>query len=126
MQEQQTDQNLADQVQQQSLYCPELESDACGTGLIANLSGIPTHDLIKDALTMLVNMEHRGACGCEPNSGDGAGILIQLPHDFLVDKCQENGFSLPAFGEYGVGMVFFPADKILSDQCRFLFDDYID
>ncbi|MGH1435703.1 MAG: glutamate synthase large subunit [Lewinella sp.] len=126
MQEQQTDQKLAEQLQQQSLYCPELESDACGTGLIANLSGVPTHDLIKDALTMLVNMEHRGACGCEPNSGDGAGILIQLPHDFLVDKCQENGFTLPAFGEYGVGMVFFPADKILSDQCRFLFDDYID
>jgi len=75
---------------------------------------------------MLMNMEHRGACGCEPNSGDGAGILIQLPHDFLVDKCRENGFELPAFGEYGVGMIFFPADKQLSEQCRFLFDDYID
>lgn len=111
---------------QQSLYCPELESDACGTGLIANLDGTPTHDLIEDALRMLVNMEHRGACGCEPNSGDGAGILIQLPHDFLVDKCRENGFELPTFGEYGVGMVFFPADRHLSEQCRFLFDDYID
>ncbi|MEL7219839.1 MAG: glutamate synthase large subunit, partial [Bacteroidota bacterium] len=108
------------------LYCPELESDACGTGLIANLSGVPDHQLIEDALSMLVNMEHRGACGCEPNSGDGAGILIQVPHDFLAEKCSENGFDLPPFGEYGVGMVFFPNDKNLSEQCRFLFDDYID
>ncbi len=115
-----------DQQPTQGLYCPELESDACGTGLIANLSGEPTHEVVRDALTMLVNMEHRGACGCEPNSGDGAGILVQLPHDFLVDKCRESGFDLPAFGEYGVGMVFFPADRTLSEQCRFLFDDYVD
>ncbi|MEL7251987.1 MAG: glutamate synthase central domain-containing protein, partial [Bacteroidota bacterium] len=111
---------------EQGLYCPELDSDACGTGLIANLDGAPTHDLIEDALSMLVNMEHRGACGCEPNSGDGAGILIQMPHEFLVDKCRENGFTLPPFGEYGAGMVFFPAEKHLSEQCRFLFDDCID
>lgn len=109
-----------------SLYCPSLESDACGTGLIANLSGEAKHNVIEDALKMLTNMEHRGACGCEPNSGDGAGILIQLPHDFFVDKCQENNFSIPAFGEYGVGMVFFPVEKELSEQCRFLLDDYID
>ncbi|MEZ4983894.1 MAG: glutamate synthase large subunit [Saprospiraceae bacterium] len=127
MQEHNTAEELDDQLlPQQGLYCPDLESDACGTGLIANLDGIPTHDLIEDALRMLMNMEHRGACGCEPNSGDGAGILIQIPHDFFVDKCRENGFELPAFGEYGVGMVFFPADKQLGDQARFLFDDYID
>ena len=122
----QPDLQAASGAEQQSLYCPNLESDACGTGLIANLDGVPTHDLIEDALSMLVNMEHRGACGCEPNSGDGAGILIQMPHEFLVDKCRENGFDLPAFGEYGAGMVFFPAEKHLSEQCRFLFDDYID
>lgn len=127
MQEQNTSHgNADDALPDQGLYCPDMESDACGTGLIANLSGEPSHDLIEDALTMLMNMEHRGACGCEPNSGDGAGILIQLPHDFLVDKCRENGFTLPAFGEYGVGMVFFPADRELEEQARFLFNDYID
>jgi glutamate synthase (NADPH/NADH) large chain len=109
-----------------SLYTPELESDACGTGLIANLNGIKTHRLIEDALLMLTNMEHRGACGCEPNTGDGAGILIQTPHDFFVKKCKEKGFDLPDFGEYGVGVVFFPNDRSLRQQCRVLFDDYID
>ena len=108
------------------LYCPELESDACGTGLVANLNGDPSHQLIEDALLMLTNMEHRGACGCEPDSGDGAGIVIQTPHDFFRDKTQEVGFEIPDFGEYGVGMVFFPADKQLRDQCRFLFNDYVD
>ena len=115
-----------DQPGQQGLYVPELESDACGTGLIANLDGIKTHQLIEDALLMLTNMEHRGACGCEPNTGDGAGILIQTPHEFFVKKCKEIGFSLPPFGEYGVGVVFFPNDRILRQQCRVLFDDYVD
>ncbi len=109
-----------------SLYTPELESDACGTGFIANLDGIPTHQLVMDALQMLANMEHRGACGCEPNSGDGAGILVQLPHEFFKRKLSEKGHQLPDFGEYGVGMIFFPAEKILREQCKFLFADYAD
>ncbi len=108
------------------LYVPSLEKDACGTGLIANLNGNKTHKLIDDALKMLANMEHRGACGCEPNTGDGAGILIQTPHEFFVRKCRAAGFELPDFGEYGVGMVFFPKDKNLMTQCRVLFNDYID
>jgi glutamate synthase (NADPH/NADH) large chain len=108
------------------LYVPSLEKDSCGTGLIANLNGTKSHKIIDDALTMLHNMEHRGACGCEPNTGDGAGILIQIPHDFFVKKCREAGFELPDFGEYGVGMVFFPKDKNLMSQCRVLFNDYID
>jgi len=108
------------------LYLPELEKDACGTGLIANLDGNKTHELIEDALHMLTNMEHRGACGYEPNTGDGAGILIQTPHEFFVKKCKEQGFDLPEFGEYGVGVVFFPNDRNLRRQCRVLFDDYID
>ncbi|MCB0686415.1 MAG: glutamate synthase subunit alpha, partial [Saprospiraceae bacterium] len=108
------------------LHVPSLEKDSCGTGLIANLNGTKSHQLIDDALTMLHNMEHRGACGCEPNTGDGAGILIQTPHDFFVKKCREAGFELPDFGEYGVGMVFFPKDKNLMSQSRVLFNDYID
>ncbi|NRB63730.1 MAG: glutamate synthase large subunit, partial [Saprospiraceae bacterium] len=109
-----------------SLYCESLEKDACGTGLIANLNGLKSHKIIEDALQMLMNMEHRGACGCEPNTGDGAGILIQTPHHFFEKKCRELGFTLPPFGKYGVGMVFFPADRSLRNQCRVLFDDYID
>ena len=112
--------------QQKGLYTPELEKDSCGTGLIANLNGIKSHQVIEDALTMLTNMEHRGACGCEPNTGDGAGILIQTPHAFFTKKCKEHGFELPEFGKYGVGVVFFPADRNLRRQCRVLFDDYID
>lgn len=112
--------------QQKGLYIPQLEKDSCGTGLIANLKGIKTHQLVEDALVMLQNMEHRGACGCEPNTGDGAGILLQIPHEFFQKKCKELGFQLPNFGEYGVGVIFFPKDKNLRNQCRVLLNDYID
>ena len=114
------------QQQTKGLYVPNMETDSCGTGFIANLNGIKSHQLIEDALTMLHNMEHRGACGCEENTGDGAGILIQTPHDFFEKKCREMGFALPAFGEYGVGFVFYPTNKTLREQCRILFNDYID
>ncbi|MEM6317589.1 MAG: glutamate synthase large subunit [Bacteroidota bacterium] len=108
------------------LYVPSMEKDSCGTGFIANLNGTKTHKVIEDALTMLQNMEHRGACGCEENTGDGAGILIQTPHEFFKKKVKGVGFEIPDFGKYGVGMVFFPADKILKEQCRVLLNDYID
>ena len=108
------------------LYVPSMESDACGTGFIANLKGTKSHQLIEDALTMLQNMEHRGACGCEENTGDGAGILIQTPHEFFQKKARELGFKLPEFGNYGVAMVFYPSEKTLREQCRVLFQDYID
>ena len=108
------------------LYTPQLESDACGTGLIANLKGNKSHELIDQALQMLENMEHRGACGCEPNTGDGAGILIQIPHLFFQHKAKELGFILPDAGLYGVGMIFFPTDRVLREQCRVLLNDYID
>ncbi len=108
------------------LYTPQLESDACGTGFIANLNGTASHQLVEDALKMLSCMEHRGACGYEANTGDGAGIMIQTPHLFFQKKARENGFELPDFGEYGVGCVFFPADKNLRNQCRTLLNDYID
>ncbi len=110
----------------QSLYHPELEKDSCGTGFIANLNGVATHQIVEDALQMLTRMEHRGACGCETNSGDGAGILIQTPHVFFVKKMRELGYVLPEFGNYGVGVVFFPSDKTLRNQCRTLLNDYCD
>jgi glutamate synthase (NADPH) large chain len=115
-----------DQIPQKGLYVPELESDACGTGFIANLNGIKSHDVVENALKMLGNMEHRGACGCEPNSGDGAGIMLQTPHDFFVKKAKERGFELPEFGQYGVGVVFYPTDRNLQNQCRTLLFDYAD
>ena len=117
---------LEQQAPKKGLYTPELEKDSCGTGFIANLNGIKSHQLIEDALTMLANMEHRGACGCEPNTGDGAGILIQTPDEFFRYKSRELGFDLPEFGAYGVGVVFFPSDRSLRSQCRVLFNDYID
>ena len=110
----------------QGLYVEQLEKDSCGTGLVANLNGNKSHELVEQALAMLANMEHRGACGCEPNTGDGAGILIQTPHEFFQRKAKELGFTLPDFGEYGVGMIFFPEDRILRQNCRVLFNDYID
>ncbi len=109
-----------------SLYIPELEKDSCGVGLIANLDGKPKHETIENALTMLTNMEHRGAVGYEENTGDGAGIMTQLPHEFFQKKCREIGFELPKYGEYGVAMVFFPKERELRTQCRFLLHDYID
>lgn len=112
--------------QNKGLYVPQMEKDSCGTGLIANLNGNKSHKIVEDALLMLTNMEHRGACGCEPNTGDGAGILVQTPHEFFVKKCRELGFELPEFGGYGVGVVFFPSDRTLRKQCRVLFNDYID
>ncbi|RMG85326.1 MAG: glutamate synthase subunit alpha, partial [Bacteroidetes bacterium] len=111
---------------QRGLYVPQLEKDACGIGMIANLNGQKSHQLIEDALTMLQNMEHRGACGYEENTGDGAGILLQMPHRFFEKKAREAGFQLPDFGAYGVGTVFFPMDRTLRNQCRVLFNDYID
>ncbi len=111
---------------QKGLYVPQLESDACGTGLIANLNGIKSHQIVEDALTMLQNMDHRGACGYEANTGDGAGIMIQTPHDFFLRECSKINIQLPDFGAYGVGMVFLPNDKSLQSQCRVLFNDYID
>ena len=103
------------------LYRPEFERDSCGIGFVANIKGNKSHQVISDALTILENMEHRGACGCESNTGDGAGILIQTPHAFFFDECLKMGVHLPAFGRYGVGMVFFPQELRLREECRDIF-----
>jgi glutamate synthase (NADPH/NADH) large chain len=90
------------------LYDPSFEHDACGIGFVANIKGNKSHQHISDALTVLENMEHRGACGCESNTGDGAGIMLQVPHEFFFDECLNWAFTLPSFGKYGVGVIFFP------------------
>jgi glutamate synthase (ferredoxin) len=92
----------------QGLYDPQFEHDACGLGFVVNMKGKKSHQLVSDALKILVNLDHRGAVGCEANTGDGAGILIQVPHDFFVGEAARLGFKLPAVGEYGVGQMFLP------------------
>ncbi|NCI45946.1 glutamate synthase large subunit [Sediminibacterium soli] len=104
------------------LYDPSYERDACGIGFVANIKGNKSHDYISDALTVLENMEHRGACGCESNTGDGAGIMLQIPHEFFFDECLKLGVHLPSFGKYGVGFLFFPKEIRLREECRAIFN----
>ncbi len=101
------------------LYDPSFEKDSCGVGFIAHIKGVPSHQVVHDALVMLHNMDHRGACGCEANTGDGAGILTAMPDAFMrrVAK-QELGITLPEKGRYGVGMMFLPVDERTRKQCR--------
>lgn len=107
---------------QPGLYRPEFEHDNCGIGFVADIKGRKSHKIVSDALHMLRRMEHRGATGSEANSGDGAGLLIQIPHEFLLDECRQLGIHLPPAQEYGVGMVYFPKDKGLRDECRAVLD----
>ena len=99
----------------QGLYDPRFEHDACGVGFVVHIKGEKSHEIVEQALTVLQNLDHRGACGCEENTGDGAGILMQIPHAFLKDACAGLGFQLPDPGEYGVGMIFLPDHR---DQRR--------
>ena len=105
----------------QGLYNPAFEHDACGIGFVASIKGNKSHQNISDALTVLENMEHRGACGCEHNTGDGAGIMIQLPHEFFFEECLKLGVHLPSYGKYGVGVIFFPKEIRLREECRAIF-----
>ncbi|MGA7952261.1 MAG: glutamate synthase large subunit [Gloeobacterales cyanobacterium] len=90
----------------QGLYDPQLEHDACGVGFIAHMKGNKSHAIVTQALTILVNLDHRGACGCETNTGDGAGILMQVPHKFLKKVAALENIMLPEAGQYGVGMIY--------------------
>ncbi|MFD2521309.1 glutamate synthase large subunit [Emticicia soli] len=108
----------AEQVTEQGLYRSEFEHDACGIGFRAHLKGRRSHGIVTDAIKMLERMDHRGACGCDPNTGDGAGILLQIPHEFFLDECNKLNFQLPSSGEYGVGMVFFPGNETEREECR--------
>ncbi|WP_025562419.1 glutamate synthase large subunit [Psychromonas sp. SP041] len=102
----------------QGLYVPEMEHDACGIGFVAHLKNSKSHKIVTQALDMLARMEHRGGQGCDPCSGDGAGILLQKPHEFLVTEALKEGISLPKFDQYGVGTILFPKDENHRDHCR--------
>jgi len=101
----------------QGLYDPRFEHDACGIGFVADLHGNPSRHIVRQALTVLINLQHRGGCGCEPDTGDGAGMLLQIPHGFLREAARREGVPLPAAGEYGVGMVFLPRDGAVAGAC---------
>ncbi|HUC92641.1 MAG TPA: glutamate synthase large subunit [Paenibacillus sp.] len=100
----------------QGLYDPQFEKDACGMGFVANIKGIKSHKIIRQALTVLENMEHRGGQGSEPNTGDGAGIMIQIPHAFFSRELKGLKIQLPAEGDYAVGMLFLPHDEKLRAE----------
>jgi glutamate synthase (NADPH) large chain len=102
----------------QGLYHPSNEHDACGMGIVASIKGEKSHEIIRKGLEVLINLTHRGAAGCDPETGDGAGILIQIPHEFFVQECEQLGMALPEPGAYGVAMCFLPVEKHNRLQCE--------
>src|SRR5712664_963788 len=109
----------------QGLYNPEYEHDACGVGFVVNIKGERSHDIVVKGLQVLDNLTHRGACGCDPLTGDGAVVLMQIPHEFFVKESEKLGFGLPCAGEYGVGMVFMPLDAQKRRACEEIFERVI-
>src|SRR5215470_16476387 len=110
----------------QGLYHPDHEHDACGVGFVVDMKGRASHTIVRRALQVLINLLHRGACGCEPNTGDGAGILLQMPDRFLRRECARIGFTLPPVNEYGAGLVFLPREPMQADKVRAIFHSIVD
>ncbi len=100
------------------LYDPQYEHDSCGVGFVAHIKGKKSHSIVQKALGVLENLAHRGATGCDSETGDGAGILLQIPHDFFADQLAVQSITLPEYGHYGVGMVFLPNDSAERERCE--------
>ena len=113
-------------MQQQGLYDPAYEHDSCGVGFVVDIKGRKSHAIVRKALQVLINLLHRGACGCEPNTGDGAGILVQMPDRFLRRECARQGLALPPAGEYGAGLVFLPREPMQADKVRALLHSIVE
>lgn len=111
--------------EKQGLYDPAFEKDACGVGFICNLDGEQTHAIVSDALQILINLTHRGAVGGDNSTGDGAGILMQIPHEFFKNVSQDAGVKLPELTEYGTGLVFLPRDKQERETCMRAFESVV-
>lgn len=109
----------------EGLYDPEFEHDACGVGFVAHLKGEASHNIVAKGIELLINLEHRGAVGAEKNSGDGAGILTQMPDKFLRRVLKEDGINLPEFTHYGVGVVFLPKDPEAYSECKSIIENSI-
>ena len=111
--------------EKQGLYDPSQEHDACGVGLVANVSGERSHKIITQGLEVLINLGHRGACGADPRTGDGAGLLIQMPHEFFHKECAALDIDLPHRGEYAVGMVFLPQEQDQRGRCEAIIEQTV-
>ena len=109
----------------QGMYDPAFEHDACGVGFVVDVQGRKSNEIIQKSLKVLLSLEHRGACGCEANTGDGAGVLLQISHNFFVGQCQDLERDLPPCGEYGVGMVFLPIDPAGRSECEHLLESLV-
>jgi len=111
--------------QKQGLYDPRFEHDSCGVGFVCDIKGSKSNEIIRQGLEVLRRLSHRGATGADPKTGDGAGILIQIPHRFFTKVCTEIGIDLPCEGEYGTGVVFLPTDKRERQYCKKVFAKFI-
>ena len=110
----------------QGLYDPAHEHDSCGVGFVAHIKGVPSHQILLDAEEILRNMDHRGACGCEANTGDGAGMLTALPHKFLQKVVKADlGINLPSAGSFAAGNVFLPQLQAEREKCKAVFEELV-
>jgi glutamate synthase (ferredoxin) len=109
----------------QGLYDPWFEHDACGVGFVVDIKGRKSHRILEQGIELLRNLEHRGACGCETNTGDGAGVLIQMPHAFLREVARRHHISLPGPDEYGSGLIFLPRNPTLRRRIVELFEHIV-
>ncbi|MBI3312629.1 MAG: glutamate synthase large subunit [Candidatus Omnitrophica bacterium] len=109
----------------QGLYDPQFEHDSCGVGFVVDVKGKKSHKIAQQALNVLLNLRHRGACGCEANTGDGAGILLQIPHTYYKQECAKASVKLPSAKEYGVGMIYLPPDEAERRICEKMFEEIV-
>lgn len=112
-------------MKEQGLYSPQFEHDSCGVGFVCNIKGYKSNEIIRQGLEVLNRLSHRGATGSDPKTGDGAGILIQIPHEFFLNACQKSKIRLPKPGNYGTGLVFLPADEKERAFCKKVFAETI-
>ena len=121
------DQQRLDQARLEAngMYSSQFEKDACGMGFVVNIKGKKSHDIIDDGLRILERLEHRGGAGADKDTGDGAGILVQIPHEFFKRECEVLGISLPAAGEYGVGMIFAHKYESLCNEQKRIFEEVV-
>lgn len=111
--------------EKQGLYDPRFEHDACGVGFVVNVKGRKSHRILEQAIQVLKNLDHRGACGCEVNTGDGAGVLIQMPHAFNEEVCRKARILLPALGDYGSGIIFLPRNPTVRRKVEERFEQVV-
>jgi len=117
--------NLEIRPKKQGLYDPEFERDSCGVGLVANIKGVPSREIMDDAYIINSRMDHRGGCGFEENTGDGAGILLALPHEFFIEEAKKLKINLPEKGNYAVGNIFFPQKNSEKKFCKKTIEDVL-